>query len=44
MKCSSNRQDQTIDNARYKFRNQEYYASKNVRLEDIEVLVLSVAN
>ncbi|GAP89108.2 putative X-Pro dipeptidyl-peptidase C-terminal non-catalytic domain-containing protein [Rosellinia necatrix] len=40
----ANRQDQTIDNAKYKFRDQEYYASKDFRLEDIEVPLLSVAN
>jgi predicted acyl esterase len=40
----SNRQDQTIDNATYKFRDQDYYASKEFRLEDIEVPLLSVAN
>ncbi|KAI0490642.1 X-Pro dipeptidyl-peptidase C-terminal non-catalytic domain-containing protein [Xylaria cf. heliscus] len=39
-----NRQDQTIDNAKYKFRDQEYYASKDFRLGDIEVPLLSVAN
>ena len=40
----ANRQDQTIDTAKYKFRNDEYFASKEYRLEDIEVPVLSVAN
>ncbi|ORY71827.1 X-Pro dipeptidyl-peptidase C-terminal non-catalytic domain-containing protein [Pseudomassariella vexata] len=40
----ANRQDQTIDNAKYKFRDQDYYASKEFRLEDIEVPLLSVAN
>lgn len=39
-----NRQDQTIDNAKYKFRDQDYYASKEFKLEDIEVPLLSVAN
>lgn len=39
-----NRQDQTIDNAKYKYRDQDYYASKDFRLEDIEVPLLSVAN
>ncbi|KAI0866274.1 X-Pro dipeptidyl-peptidase C-terminal non-catalytic domain-containing protein [Xylaria cubensis] len=41
---AQNRQDQTIDNAKYKFRDQEYYASKDFRLEDIQVPLLSVAN
>lgn len=40
----ANRQDQTIDNAKYKFRDEDYYASKEFRLEDIEVPLLSVAN
>lgn len=40
----ANRQDQTIDTAKYKFRDEEYFASKEYRLEDIEVPVLSVAN
>ncbi|KAI1337459.1 X-Pro dipeptidyl-peptidase C-terminal non-catalytic domain-containing protein [Xylariaceae sp. FL0016] len=39
-----NRQDQTIDNAKYKFRDEDYYASKDFNLEDIEVPLLSVAN
>ncbi|KAI1438529.1 X-Pro dipeptidyl-peptidase C-terminal non-catalytic domain-containing protein [Xylaria sp. CBS 124048] len=41
---ASNRQDQTRDNAEYRYRDQEYYASKDFRLEDIEVPLLSVAN
>jgi putative CocE/NonD family hydrolase len=40
----ANRQDQTIDTAKYKFRDEEYFSSKEYRLEDIEVPVLSVAN
>jgi|SRR5579859_2489791 len=40
----ANRQDQTIDTAKYKFRDENYYSSKDYRLEDIEVPVLSVAN
>jgi putative CocE/NonD family hydrolase len=40
----ANRQDQTIDTAKYKFRDEEYYQSKEYCLEDIEVPVLSVAN
>jgi predicted acyl esterase len=39
-----NRQDQTIDTAKYKFRDEDYYNSKEYRLEDIEVPLLSVAN
>ncbi|KAK8001973.1 X-Pro dipeptidyl-peptidase [Apiospora marii] len=40
----ANRQDQTVDNAKYKYRDEEYYASKEFRPEDIEVPLLSVAN
>jgi predicted acyl esterase len=40
----ANRQDQTVDTAKYKFRDEEYFQSKEYRLEDIEVPVLSVAN
>ncbi|KAI0471636.1 X-Pro dipeptidyl-peptidase C-terminal non-catalytic domain-containing protein [Xylariaceae sp. FL0804] len=40
----ANRQDQTVDNAAHKFRDEEYYASKDFRLEDIECPLLSVAN
>ncbi|KAK4444448.1 X-Pro dipeptidyl-peptidase C-terminal non-catalytic domain-containing protein [Podospora aff. communis PSN243] len=40
----ANRQDQTKDNEANRFRDDEYYASKEFRLEDIEVPVLSVAN
>lgn len=39
-----NRRDQTIDNARYAFRDQEYHATKDFRPEDIEAPLLSVAN
>ena len=39
-----NRQDQTIDTTRYKYRDEEYYASKEYNLSDIEVPLLSVAN
>jgi hypothetical protein len=39
-----NRQDQTIDTAKYKFRDEDYFTSKEYRLEDIEVPILSVAN
>ncbi|WAO90181.1 PepX-C domain-containing protein [Fusarium falciforme] len=40
----ANCQDQNIDNERNRFRNDDYYASKEYNLEDIEVPVLSVAN
>ncbi|KAK0741128.1 X-Pro dipeptidyl-peptidase C-terminal non-catalytic domain-containing protein [Schizothecium vesticola] len=40
----ANRRDQTTDNEANRFRDDEYYASKEFRLEDIEVPVLSVAN
>ncbi|KAG4422623.1 hypothetical protein IFR04_004244 [Cadophora malorum] len=40
----SNRKDQTEDNEANRFRDDDYYASKEFRLEDIEVPVLSVAN
>lgn len=40
----ANRRDQTRDNEANRFRDDEYYASKEFRLEDIEVPVLSVAN
>jgi|SRR5271170_4272298 len=40
----ANRQDQTIDTAKYKFRDEDYYSSKEYNPEDIEVPVLSVAN
>jgi predicted acyl esterase len=39
-----NRNDQTKDNEVNRFRDDEYYASKDFNLEDIEVPVLSVAN
>lgn len=40
----ANRKDQTQDNEANRFRDDEYYSSKEYRLEDIEVPVLSVAN
>ncbi|KAF6845343.1 X-Pro dipeptidyl-peptidase C-terminal non-catalytic domain-containing protein [Colletotrichum musicola] len=40
----ANRQDQTKDNESNRFRDDEYYASKEYDLKDIEVPVLSVAN
>lgn len=39
-----NRQDQTIDTLANKYRDEEYYASKEFKLSDIEVPLLSVAN
>lgn len=41
---AANRQDQTADNARHRYRDEAYYASKEFRPEDIEVPLLSVAN
>jgi predicted acyl esterase len=40
----ANRQDQTIDNAENKFRDDLYYASKEYSMSDIKVPLLSVAN
>jgi predicted acyl esterase len=40
----ANRQDQTIDTAKYPFRDMQYFASKDFNLQDIEVPLLSVAN
>lgn len=37
-------QDQTIDTAKYRFRDEEYYATKDFDLADIKVPLLSVAN
>ncbi|CAI4212672.1 unnamed protein product [Parascedosporium putredinis] len=39
-----NRRDQTVDNQLYRFRDEEYYASKEYDLGDIDVPLLSVAN
>ncbi|KAL1608344.1 hypothetical protein SLS60_003285 [Paraconiothyrium brasiliense] len=39
-----NRQDQNIDNLNNKFRDDEYYASKEYDMGDIQVPLLSVAN
>lgn len=39
-----NRQDQTIDNVTYKYRDEDYYATKEFNLSDIKVPLLSVAN
>lgn len=39
-----NRQDQTVDNVEHKFRDEDYYASKEFNLSDVKVPLLSVAN
>ena len=39
-----NRADQTIDNAKNKYRDDDYYSSKDFALADIKVPLLSVAN
>ncbi|KAI6856755.1 alpha/beta-hydrolase [Hortaea werneckii] len=39
-----NRQDQTIDNVKNHYRDEDYYASKEFDLADIKVPLLSVAN
>ena len=39
-----NRQDQNVDNVNNKYRDEDYYASKDFDLADIKVPVLSVAN
>ncbi|KAM0472429.1 hypothetical protein ACHAP7_008582 [Fusarium lateritium] len=41
---TANRNTQPEDTARYKFRDDEYYQTKDFNLSDIEVPVLSVAN
>ncbi|PNY26270.1 Uncharacterized protein TCAP_03796 [Tolypocladium capitatum] len=41
---AANRADQAIDTAKYKFRDEEYYRSRDFNLADVEVPVLSVAN
>jgi putative CocE/NonD family hydrolase len=41
---AANRRDQNDDNANNRFRDDEYYASKEFNLEDIKVPLLSVAN
>jgi predicted acyl esterase len=41
---AANRRDQNGDNANNRFRDEEYYASKEFNLEDIKVPLLSVAN
>ena len=40
----ANIKDQTVDNEIHKYRDEEYYASKDFNLKDIEVPLLSVAN
>lgn len=40
----SNRQDQTLDTANFRFRDEEYFASKEYDMADIEVPLLSVGN
>ncbi|KAJ6127570.1 hypothetical protein N7523_003182 [Penicillium sp. IBT 18751x] len=40
----ANRQDQTVDNVENRFRDDEYYASKEYSMSDITVPLLSVAN
>ncbi|KAK3680736.1 hypothetical protein LTR37_021091 [Vermiconidia calcicola] len=40
----ANRQDQTIDNVKNRFRDDDYYASKDYDMADIKVPLLSVAN
>ena len=39
-----NRADQAEDTARWRFRDEDYYLSKDFNLADIEIPVLSVAN
>ena len=39
-----NRVDQGEDTAKHKFRDEEYYRSKDIDLADIEIPVLSAAN
>ncbi|KAI0572519.1 X-Pro dipeptidyl-peptidase protein [Pyrenophora tritici-repentis] len=41
---AKNRQDQTIDTAANRFRDEQYYASKEYDMSDIEVPLLSVGN
>lgn len=41
---ANNRQDQTINNQKYCFRDEEYYASKECDMGDIQVPLLSVGN
>ncbi|KAK3628103.1 hypothetical protein LTR56_018840 [Elasticomyces elasticus] len=41
---AKNRQDQTIDNVNNRFRDEDYYSSKDFDLADVKVPLLSVAN
>lgn len=41
---AKNRQDQNIDNAAHRYRDETYYASKEYDMADIEVPLLSVGN
>lgn len=41
---AENRQDQTVDNRNHRFRDEEYYASKEYDMGDIDVPLLSVGN
>ncbi|KAI9658909.1 MAG: hypothetical protein M1821_001869 [Bathelium mastoideum] len=40
----TNLNDQTVDTPKYKFRDEEYYKSRDYNIEDIDVPLLSVAN
>ena len=40
----ANLNDQTVDTPKYKFRDEEYYKTRDYNLEDIKVPLLSVAN
>lgn len=39
-----NRRNQTLDTVKYKFRDEEYYRTRDFNPEDIETPLLSVAN
>jgi len=41
---ASNRRDQRLDNAVHRYRDEDYYASREYSMSDIEVPILSVAN
>lgn len=41
---AENRRDQTIDNVKHRFRDEDYYSSKEFDLADVKVPLLSVAN
>ena len=40
----ANLNDQVVDTGKYRFTDEEYFKSKEYRLEDIEVPLLTVAN